>query len=91
MSKFIPDAEAFNPAFHAFIMMHADATYARIEASWEDVGDAENGPKLEGNPAFDLYTLDDVEYVMDEQGRADRQPASPPFDTQGIECDAVSR
>lgn len=90
-SAFLPDSVTFNPAFHAFMMTFKDATHERIEADWEDTGDAENGPELTGHPAFDLYVLDGIEYIVDEHGRADRQPASPPFDTQGIECDAISR
>ncbi len=83
-------SKPFNPALHAF-MIEQGAAHDRIEALWKDIGDAENGPDLIGHPSFDLYLLDDVEYVMDEHGCADRCPAPPPFDTQGIECDAVTR
>lgn len=44
----------FNPALHAFLT-DAGFGYSHHEASWEDVGDAENGPELTGGPAFDEY------------------------------------
>ncbi len=75
----------FNPALHAF-MMSQGATHQRFAASWEDVGDAENGPEMTGCQAYDEYTLDDTCYAAFEDGTVDRSPA---FDTQGIECDAV--
>ena len=33
-------------------------TYTAVEADWYDGGDCENGPKLEGGPAYDLYEND---------------------------------
>jgi hypothetical protein len=47
--------QPFNPA--ADEMLRAlGYTRQRIEADWEDAGDAENGPDLHGHPAFDEYT-----------------------------------
>lgn len=61
----------FNPAFHAF-MIQQGASHQRVEANWEDVGDPENGPKLEGYPAYDMYNLDGTDYAMFENGVVDR-------------------
>jgi len=33
-------------------------THTAVEADWYDGGDCENGPKLEGGPAYDLYEND---------------------------------
>jgi hypothetical protein len=85
-----PEPEPFNLALHDYLLT-LGATHEHVAEDWEDDGDAESGPHLTGHPAFDLYTLDDVEYVVTADGTVERQPASPPFDTQGIECDAVSR
>jgi len=73
----------FNLAFDAFMNAN-DSQRTRIPASWEDTGDAENGPHLTGCAAHDLYLLDDVEYAVFEDGTAERCET---FDTQGIECD----
>lgn len=80
----------FNLALHDFMISNG-ATYTRLAESFEDVGDAENGPELAGHPALDVYVLDDIDYAIDEKGIVDRAPHVPDFDTQGIECDAVSR
>ncbi len=79
----------FNPAFHAF-MMEQGATHEHLEDCFEDIGDAENGPKLAGHPALDVYTLDGIDYAVGADGIVERSETVP-FDTQGIECDAVSR
>lgn len=78
MNKFMPDAKAFNPAFHAFMMM-LGATHERLPKHWEDTGDAENGPELSGFASHDIYELDGVEYVVFEDGSTDRGPAAPPM------------
>jgi hypothetical protein len=67
---------AFNPAFHAF-MIGEGATHERIKEHWEDAGDAENGPELDGYQAHDLYTLDDIWYVIFEDGSARSFQAVP--------------
>ncbi len=91
-SAFMPDSAAFNPAFHAFMMAFPNAKHERHDQCWEDTGDAENGPQLSGHPAFDLYTLDGFEYMVTDDVEAFMEQIQPePFDTQGIECDAVSR
>lgn len=61
----------FNLAFHAF-MIEQDARHQRFASSFEDIGDAENGPKLSGCQAYDWYLLDGIEYVVDEDGIVDR-------------------
>jgi hypothetical protein len=64
-------ATPFNPAFHEFMFLEG-ATHKRIEEHWEDAGDAENGPQLEGFMAHDLYTLDGIDYAVFENGKTDR-------------------
>lgn len=34
------------------------------EASWEDIGDAENGPKMSGGPAYDEYRKGTDVYIV---------------------------
>jgi hypothetical protein len=36
--------------------------------SWEDTGDAETGPILEGGPAFDIYTSESHTFIIDATG-----------------------
>lgn len=68
---------AFNLAFHDF-MRSIGAKHTFFEASWEDVGDAENGPELSGHGAYDAYVLDGIEYAVSEDGTVDRAPEAPP-------------
>lgn len=63
----------FNLALHE-MMLARGASYIRIEAHWEDVGDPENGPRLDGWPATDLYTDDTHDYHSDENGRVTVEP-----------------
>ena len=72
------DARPFNMALHDF-METQGATHERIANSFEDIGDPENGPELTGCPGHDIYVLDDVEYVVFEDGSTDRGPAAPPM------------
>lgn len=47
-----------HPAHHHLIDL--GFSHVHVEASWEDTGDAENGPRLSGDPAYDEYTLGDM-------------------------------
>lgn len=56
-----PAPRPFNPLdFPGFTVEH-------IEADWEDVGGPENGPCIQGHPAYDYWTLGD-RYVAVEDG-----------------------
>lgn len=68
----------FNLAFHDF-MIFCGADYERRPEYWEDTGDAESGPSLDGYLVHDIYMLDDEEYVIFEDGSTDRGPAAPPM------------
>jgi hypothetical protein len=70
----------FNPTAHDFLIgLGFEVT--RVDASWEDSGDAENGPRLTGGPAFDEYTHPDglVVYIA-EDGRTGYEYAQLDFD-----------
>ena len=47
------------------------------EADWEDGGDAENGPKLEGGPAFDDYYADTDSIYINHDGSAHLEQRDP--------------
>lgn len=61
----------YNLVFHEF-MLREGATHERMKEHWEDVGDAENGPDLDGYAGHDLYELDSVLYAVFEDGKVDR-------------------
>jgi hypothetical protein len=62
-------AAPFNPAAHDHLLA-LGFTHERYEASWEDLGDAENGPQLSGGPAYDEYQAEDGFTVyVGEDGR----------------------
>ncbi len=62
-------------------------------ASWEDVGDCENGPKLVGGEAFDLWTrqYDDrtVDFIVVCGGKVAESGSEPAFLHQGEEGGAA--
>lgn len=71
----------FNPVAHDAIIA-AGFDYQYIPASWEDIGNGETGPMLDGGPAFDCYSREifydcdldvaTVEYIyISEDGRTD--------------------
>lgn len=54
----------YNLAAHEFLIENG-YSYKHEEESWEDVGDAENGPRLRGNPECDTYWDEkECEFVM---------------------------
>lgn len=55
-----------HPAHHHLIDL--GFSHVHVDASWEDTGDAENGPRLSGGPAYDEYTLDDMTVYIAEDG-----------------------
>ena len=57
----------FNPAAHDFFVA-AGYVVTHYKADFEDVGDAESGPKLSGGPAFDEYAADDHCVIVTEGG-----------------------
>ena len=57
----------FNPAAHDFFV-GAGYVVTHYESDFEDVGDAESGPKLSGGPAFDEYAADDHYVIVTEGG-----------------------
>ncbi len=62
---------AYNQALHVHLLAHS-YTHDRIPASWEDCGDAENGPMVSGGPAYDLYIGADEMVFATEDGVLDR-------------------
>lgn len=52
-----------------------------VEESWEDDGDAENGPHLTGGPAFDEWTRpgDSHAVIVIDGGVVAVEPNSSPF------------
>lgn len=82
LKPWTPDEEAaepFNIALHDHLIS-LGYRRERVEASWEDVGDAENGPKLEGGPAFDCYTGADEYVYASEIGVLDRNARDEAFE-----------
>ena len=77
----------FDPHHDAALLQAAGYTYEFIEASWQDIGGPENGPKLSGHPDLHIYTLTlaDRPYtqhviVVDDNGEiieCDYQPTPP--------------
>ena len=61
----------------ALLLTALGFTLTQHEATWEDVGDAENGPKLAGGPAYDEWSngITSV-YVVD--GMVEEVEACPP-------------
>ena len=56
---------------------------------WYDGGDAENGPKLEGNFAYDQYTGTDERIYVSEQGVVlEREPYDAVMEAAFAEWDA---
>ncbi len=53
-------------------LLQSGYTHEHHNATWEDVGDAENGPKLDGGPACDVYASETEYVVIDEDGSATR-------------------
>jgi hypothetical protein len=59
----------YNQVAHDFLLEQG-YTHHHEKATWEEVGDAENGPKVDGGPACDVYG-DKKDYVIvDENGAA---------------------
>ena len=61
--------EPFNLAAHE-VLVAAGYSYSRVEADWYDAGDAENGPMLQGGPAYDLYEDANSHVVVGEDGNS---------------------
>ncbi len=62
----------FNPQAHDFLVNNG-YTHVYDPASWEDVGGPENGPKVIGGPAVDIYDpVDRTQHaiLIDENGSA---------------------
>jgi hypothetical protein len=62
-----PPPRPFNEDVHHWLV---ELGYERAycPADFEDVGDAENGPKLVGGPAYDEYTGPEEYIIIDESG-----------------------
>ncbi len=62
---------AYNQALHIHLLAHG-YEHERVEASWEDHGDAETGPMVSGGPAYDMYLGPDEVVFATEDGLLDR-------------------
>jgi hypothetical protein len=60
--------EPYNAALHEQLLALG---FERVwhDAEWEDTGDAESGPALDGHPAWDEYTSASEIICIDEAGR----------------------
>ena len=47
----------FSPQNDGRILAALGYTHQLVPAHWEDIGDAENGPKLDGHPDMDVWSL----------------------------------
>lgn len=57
----------FNQDIHDNLLDHG-FRHNRVEESWEECGDAENGPQLDGGPAYDEYMSNDSYIIIDHEG-----------------------
>lgn len=53
---------------HRMLTDQGACTHEHNPDTWEDTGDAENGPHLTGGPAFDRYYTDSHEIIIDQSG-----------------------
>ena len=60
--------EPFNAGAHQSLLEQG-FIFAYHEESWEDTGDAENGPQLTGGPAYNEYiSKDNFQIIIDHNG-----------------------
>ena len=65
---------------HTFLTDEGAYVHDHIEAEWDD-GDAESGPGCGGHPAFDMYSGDSHDIVLNEKGiMLDLQPRDFDFE-----------
>lgn len=60
-------AAPFNPQKHDELIAQSYA-YTRIPADWEDVGNGETGPMIDGHPDYDQYEKGNEYIVIDQAG-----------------------
>lgn len=53
---------------HRLLTDQGACVHVHYPDSFEDVGDAENGPELTGGPAYDEYTCDSHTFIVDSTG-----------------------
>ena len=63
-------------------LIAAGFTHAFYEAEWEDVGNAETGPIVAGNPAFHeyLHEADMRKVILAEDGTVEYDGDADPYD-----------
>ena len=54
---------------HRMLTDQGACVHEHYSETYEDIGDAENGPQLSGGPAFDKYFGDSHEFIIDHTGR----------------------
>ena len=69
----------FNIALHEHLTS-LGYNHTRHASSWQDIGDADNGPCLDGGPAYDEYAGDDEYIFASEDGVLDRTPRDLAFE-----------
>lgn len=57
-----------NEFAHQMLTDEGACSHEHFRESWEDDGDAENGPSLSGGPAFDVYTTESHSIVITGDG-----------------------
>lgn len=69
----------FDPVNGPKLMVLLGYEVTHVEAHWEDIGDVENGPKLDGHPAYDEWVKGThcVIVVDNEVVEAFEQQANP--------------
>jgi hypothetical protein len=55
----------FNPVAHTLLTDQGAYVHTHFDDTFEDVGDAENGPELTGGPAFDEYSGESHYLIID--------------------------
>lgn len=58
-----------NFALHELLTDQGAYIHEHYPDSFEDIGGAESGPKLVGGPAFDAYSGESHDFIVDESGK----------------------
>lgn len=58
-----------NLRLHHLLTDQGACVHVHYPESFEDVGDAENGPELVGGPAYDEYSCDSHSFIVDGTGQ----------------------
>jgi hypothetical protein len=83
------DMTSFNEDIHAHLV-GLGFTHTHYDADWEDTGDGETGPMLEGHPGFDEYEDATDRIIIDHHGKfADHEKRDLEFEKYCDEMEAI--